>query len=56
MIVHTRLDSPHLAGNLLGDPSERDLSSTYLRGTRTQSVGTRPPSCFTRVVLAPRRP
>jgi S-formylglutathione hydrolase FrmB len=25
MIVHTRLDSPHLAGNLLGDPSERDL-------------------------------
>lgn len=25
MIVHTRLDSAHLAGNLLGDPSERDL-------------------------------
>ncbi len=25
MIVHTRLDSSHLARNLLGDPSERDL-------------------------------
>src|SRR3989442_13114100 len=25
MIVHTRLDSSHLADNLLGDPSERDL-------------------------------
>jgi S-formylglutathione hydrolase FrmB len=25
VIVHTRLDSAHLAGNLLGDPSERDL-------------------------------
>ena len=25
MIVHSRLDSPSLAGNLLGDPSERDL-------------------------------
>lgn len=25
MITHARLDSPHLAGNLLGDPSERDL-------------------------------
>ena len=25
MIVHTRLESSHLAGNLLGDPSERDL-------------------------------
>ena len=25
MIVQTRLESPHLAGNLLGDPSERDL-------------------------------
>jgi hypothetical protein len=25
VIVHTRLDGSHLAGNLLGDPSERDL-------------------------------
>jgi pimeloyl-ACP methyl ester carboxylesterase len=25
MIVHSRLESVHLAGNLLGDPSERDL-------------------------------
>ena len=25
MIVHSRLESAHLAGNLLGDPSERDL-------------------------------
>ena len=25
MIVHSKLDSAHLAGNLLGDPSERDL-------------------------------
>ena len=25
MIVRTRLESSHLAGNLLGDPSERDL-------------------------------
>ena len=25
MIIHTRLESPQLAGNLLGDPSERDL-------------------------------
>jgi enterochelin esterase-like enzyme len=25
VIVHTRLESSHLAGNLLGDPSERDL-------------------------------
>ena len=25
MIVHTRIESAHLAGNLLGDPSERDL-------------------------------
>ncbi len=25
MIIHSRIDSPHLAGNLLGDPSERDL-------------------------------
>ena len=25
MIIHTRIESPHLAGNLLGDPSERDL-------------------------------
>lgn len=25
MIVHTRLEGAHLAGNLLGDPSERDL-------------------------------
>ena len=25
MIVHSRLDSSHLAANLLGDPSERDL-------------------------------
>ena len=25
MIVHTLLDSSNLAGNLLGDPSERDL-------------------------------
>ena len=25
MIVHTLLESSHLAGNLLGDPSERDL-------------------------------
>ena len=25
MIIHTRVESAHLAGNLLGDPSERDL-------------------------------
>src|SRR5437016_8860005 len=25
MIIHTLLESSHLAGNLLGDPSERDL-------------------------------
>src|SRR3954452_9245844 len=25
LIVHSRLDSVHLAGNLLGDPSERDV-------------------------------
>ncbi len=25
MLVHTRLESAHLAGNLLEDPSERDL-------------------------------
>jgi len=25
VIVRTRLESSHLAGNLLGDPSERDL-------------------------------
>jgi hypothetical protein len=25
VIVHTRIDGPQLAGNLLGDPSERDL-------------------------------
>lgn len=25
MIIHTRLESAHLAGNLLRDPSERDL-------------------------------
>src|SRR5437667_10436706 len=25
MIIHTPLESSHLAGNLLGDPSERDL-------------------------------
>jgi hypothetical protein len=25
MIVRTRIESSHLAGNLLGDPSERDL-------------------------------
>ncbi len=25
MIIHSRLNSAHLAGNLLGDPSERDL-------------------------------
>jgi hypothetical protein len=25
VIVHTRLESSHLAGNLLGDPSERDV-------------------------------
>jgi hypothetical protein len=25
VIVHTRLESSHLAGNLLGDPNERDL-------------------------------
>ena len=25
MITHARLESAHLAGNLLGDPSERDL-------------------------------
>ncbi len=25
MLAHTRLESSHLAGNLLGDPSERDL-------------------------------
>jgi hypothetical protein len=25
VIVHTRLESVHLAGNLLGDPSERDV-------------------------------
>src|SRR4029077_18344196 len=25
VIVHSRLESSHLAGNLLGDPSERDL-------------------------------
>src|SRR6266516_861695 len=25
MIIHTRIESSHLAGNLLGDPSERDL-------------------------------
>ncbi len=25
MIVHMRVESAHLAGNLLGDPSERDL-------------------------------
>jgi hypothetical protein len=25
VIVHSRLESAHLAGNLLGDPSERDL-------------------------------
>ncbi len=25
MITHSRLESAHLAGNLLGDPSERDL-------------------------------
>lgn len=25
MITHTRMESAHLAGNLLGDPSERDV-------------------------------
>ena len=25
MIIHTRIESSHLAANLLGDPSERDL-------------------------------
>ena len=25
MIVHTRIESSHLAGNLLNDPSERDV-------------------------------
>ena len=25
MIIHSQIDSSHLAGNLLGDPSERDL-------------------------------
>ena len=25
MIVHTRIESSHLAGNLLDDPSERDV-------------------------------
>ena len=25
MIVHSRVESSHLAGNLLGDPSERDV-------------------------------
>src|SRR2546430_5991794 len=25
MIIHTRIEGSHLAGNLLGDPSERDL-------------------------------
>ena len=25
MIVHSRIESVHLRGNLLGDPSERDL-------------------------------
>jgi len=25
MIIHARVESSHLAGNLLGDPSERDL-------------------------------
>ena len=25
MMIHSRVESSHLAGNLLGDPSERDL-------------------------------
>jgi hypothetical protein len=25
VIIHSRIESSHLAGNLLGDPSERDL-------------------------------
>ena len=32
MIVHTRLESSHLAANLLGDPSERDLFVYLPRG------------------------
>jgi hypothetical protein len=37
MIVHTRIESAHLAGNLLGDPSERDLF-VYLPNTRVHRV------------------
>ena len=32
MIVHTRLESPHLAGNLLADRSERDVFVYLPRG------------------------
>ena len=32
MIVHARVESSHLAGNLLGDPSERDLFVYLPRG------------------------
>jgi len=47
MIIHTRIESSHLAGNLLGDPSERDLFVYLPPGTRTRITGTRPPTCST---------
>ena len=45
MIVHLRVDSSHLAGNLLGDPSERDLF-VYLPPGYEASGGRRYPTAY----------
>ena len=55
MIVHTLLESSHLAGNLLGDPSERDLFVYLPRATKNQIAGIRRPICCTRTARPPNR-
>jgi len=43
MIIRTLLESSHLAGNLLGDPSNEICSCTCPQATKGQIAGIRPP-------------
>ena len=53
MITQARIESAHLAGNLLGDPSERDVYIYLLRDTEIPTAGTPRRTCSTPSVLPP---
>ena len=48
MMIHSQVESSHLAGNLLGDPSERDLFVYLPPGYEESDHGIRLPTCCRR--------